>query len=770
MKHTLWFKKPAAIWDEALPVGNGKLGGMVFGQVAKERIQLNEDTIWHGGPRDRNNPDAKAHLEEMRQLLFEGRLKEAHQLAVTAFSGTPNSQRHYNPAGDLFMFFDLDGEPEHYQRSLDLDRAVAETSFTVNGSQYKREVFASYPDSVIVVRLTTDAPQGLSFHARLERFGGDFADHASKFGNDTIALHGRCYNLQDDEYMLAVRAQAEGGSVKTIGEHVIVAGAQAVTLLLSAATTYRHEDPKATALSTLDQAAAFTYDELLQRHTEDYQPFFQRVALQLGSQEESLATMDTAERLERVKTGGEDLELQSLYFQFGRYLLLASSRPGSLPANLQGIWNHHITPPWGSKYTININIQMNYWLAESCNLTECHEPLFDHLERMRVPGRITAEKMYGCRGFVAHHNTDLWADTAPQDIYLPATYWTTSVAWLSLHMWEHYLFTRDELFLARAYETMREASLFFADFLVKEPGGYLVTSPSVSPENTYRLPNGESGTLCYGPAMDNQILSELFAACIAASEQLGTDADYREELRGMLTQLPPTVIGKHGQIQEWMEDHEELEPGHRHISHLFALHPGSAIAPGSTPELAEAARVTLERRLASGGGHTGWSRAWIINFYARLLDGEAAYDHLTAILQHSTLSNLFDNHPPFQIDGNFGAAAAVAEMLLQSHLDHIHVLPALPSAWGTGEVRGLRARGGYELALAWQDGKLASLEVQADHDGECRIRSTAPLQTDDFSDLQSVVDEAGLYLTSIKLAAGETAKLVPSDAVSAAKS
>jgi len=769
MTHKLWYKQPAAVWDEALPIGNGRLGAMVFGRPAQERIQLNEDSIWHGGPRDRNNPDAKANLSEMRELLFEGRLKEAHQLAVTAFSGTPNSQRHYNPAGDLLLHMDIEGEAEQYRRTLDLDRAIAETSFVADGHRYSRAAFASYPDGVIVVRLTTDAPQGLSFQARLDRHGGAYADHVSAFGSDTIALHGRCYGLQDDEYMLALRVLPEGGQVRTIGEHVIVEGAQAATLLLSAATTFRSDDAKATALAALDAAAGRSYDELLERHLADYEPLIERVSLRLGedaASDASVAALDTGERLERVKAGGADLGLQALYFQFGRYLLIASSRPGSLPANLQGIWNPHMTPPWGSKYTININLQMNYWPVESCNLSECHEPLLEHIERLREPGRVTAQRMYGCRGFVAHHNTDLWADTAPQDIYLPATYWTLGAAWLALHLWEHYQFTQDREFLARAYETMREAALFFEDFLVREPGGHLVTSPSVSPENTYRLENGESGTLCYGPAMDNQILTELFRACIAASELLGTDAEGRQTLQGILAQLPPTTIGSEGQIQEWLEDYEELEPGHRHISHLFALHPGSAIAPGTTPELAAAARVTLDRRLASGGGHTGWSRAWIINFYARLLDGEAAYDHLTAILAHSTLSNLFDNHPPFQIDGNFGATAAVAEMLVQSHLDHIHVLPALPSAWADGEVRGLRARGGYELALSWRDGDLLRLEIRADGDGECRLRSALPLRLAEAAgDSSSMADADGLYVTTLAIAAGQTAYLVPTAAI-----
>lgn len=742
----LWYDQPAADWNEALPVGNGRLGGMVFGTVEQERIQFNEDSVWYGGPRNRNNPDALPNLATVRELIFAGKLQKAHQLTEAAFSGIPRGQRHFVTAGDLFLrFTHPEGDLRNYRRELDLQRALAVTSYEYGGVRYQREVFCSYPDQVMVIRLTADRPGALTFTARFERQKGRYMDHVYRYGTDTVVMENDCGGRDGLTYSATVKALATGGQVRVIGEHLFVEKADEVILLLAVVSSFRYPEPVKQCLTLLEQATKQSYETLKDKHIRDYQALFNRVTLELKADSASQddRSLPTSKRLEAVQQGADDIGLMALYFQYGRYLLISSSRPGSLPANLQGVWNDSMTPPWGSKYTININTEMNYWPAEVCNLSECHEPLFELLERMRVNGRITAQTMYGCRGFVAHHNTDIWADTAPQDHWAPGTQWVMGAAWLALHLWEHYLFHRDEAFLARAYDTMKEAALFFLDFLVESPEGYLVTCPSVSPENRYRLPNGEVGTLCYGPYMDTHILLELFNACIEASKVLNTDEDLREQWISTKARLPEMKIGKYGQLQEWIQDYEEQDPGHRHISHLFGLHPGTTISPQHTPELAEAAKVTLHRRLAHGGGHTGWSRAWIINFWARLLDGEQAYLHLKELLRQSTLPNLLDTHPPFQIDGNFGGTAGIAEMLVQSHLGYIHFLPALPKKWANGRAAGLRARGGFVLDFAWKQHRLTEARITSKCGLPLRLYSAEKLRIFGPSDSELAVQKAG---------------------------
>lgn len=717
----LWYKEPARQWVEALPIGSGKLGAMVFGGIHEERIQLNEDSLWYGGPVDRGNPDSGRSLGEVRRLLFEGKLSEAERLAQSSLTSTPKHIAPYQTLGDLNIGFrGIEEALISYERELDLEEGLVKIGFNAGGVRHGRETLASYVDEVIAIRMTADRPGSLTFDAYLDRRPFDGLSYGE---TNTIWMSGQ--NGPDGvTYAVAVRLVAEGGQASIIGDQFCVDKADTVTLYIAAATSFRHVDPAGQVSSLLDSAETKGYEAIRRDHVADYGALFGRVSLTIGevSDEEKLPTN---ERLNAFKQGGKDAGLLTLFFQYGRYLLIASSRPGSLPANLQGVWNESHTPPWESDYHLNINLQMNYWPAELCNLAECHVPIFDLLDRLRETGAATAKEMYGARGFAAHHATDLWAESRVVGTYMPAVIWPMGGAWLSLHLWEHYRYGRDNQFLQeRAYPVLKDAALFLLDFLVEDARGRLVTAPSLSPENTYRLPNGQTGRLCVGPSMDSQIAHALFTACLEAIGELGLDegeAEFKSQLRAALARLPEPEIGRSGGLMEWSEDYEEVEPGHRHISHLFALHPGELITPRYEPELASAARATLEGRLASGGGHTGWSRAWIVEFWARLGDGEAAIEHLSALVSKSVHPNLFGDHPPFQIDANFGGTAALGEMLLQSHRGEIVLLPALPAAWPAGRVTGLRARGGCTVELEWSGAELTRAVVVSDKGGEYRL-------------------------------------------------
>ena len=747
----LWYDEPAAKWVEALPVGNGRLGAMVFGDPAKEHLQLNEETVWAGQPNSNANPNVDPNaIDEIRDLIFEGKYRAAQDMVDQKIFFKVNHGMSYQSVGDLYLEFPGHEDYTSYYRDLDISDATASVSYAVDGVTFEREVISAFGDDVVAVRLTASEKGKITFNASLtsphrkqhvEVEDGDIVLWGVT--GDQEGLEGRV------EFTSRVRIVHKGGELTSSEAGLSLSGADEAVVLVSTGTNFVDyktltADGAKKAKDILDKAASKAYKSMKKVHVAEYQKYFDRVSLDLGTTPAAAATTDV-----RVKdfAAGDDPQLVELYFQFGRYLLICSSQPGGQPANLQGIWADGLSPAWDSKYTTNINVEMNYWPAEIGNLTEMHEPFIQMVKEVAQTGAETAKKMYGTRGWVLHHNTDIWRITGPVD-FAASGMWPTGGAWFCRHLWEHYLHTGDKEFLAEVYPVMKGAAEFFVDFMTPEPDhGWMVIAPSNSPENAFMRDPGDV-TVCAGTTMDNQMVSELFTNIITASAVLGTDADFADSLAVLKSKMAPMQIGQHAQLQEWMYDWDNPNDHHRHVSHLYGLFPGNQISPWRTPELFAAARNSLNYR---GDPATGWSMGWKVCLWARLLDGNRAYKLITDQLSPAgstgfwgkggTYPNLFDAHPPFQIDGNFGCAAGIAEMMLQSHDGAVHVLPSVPDRWADGKVSGLVARGGFVVDIEWQDGKISVIKVKSELGGNLRIRTADALAMKDGKALAEAAGE-----------------------------